>query len=351
MKLYYPKSHYDKNARGSVFPLLKPFIKGVGFTDEQRVAMYGVSKVDFDFVEDLEEAELAILTMSWNYYTYSDQMEKAMDFIELCASRNMNVLSWNAGDHGVKVPKLNNLIVLRESGYRSKFSSNEYTLPSFINDPLQKYYNTATPCLIPYSLKPRVGFCGQAHYSKKAAALQLGQVFLRNLKYQLGQSWEEPEAFVSTIYLRAAVLKNLQESPGVETNFILRQKYRAGVSDDKSKHQTTLEFYDNLKESPYILCIRGAGNFSVRFYEALAMGRIPVLVNTDCSLPLQGDIDWKKHLVWVEYKDRYKVGDILKNFHVNLSEYDFLELQIRNRKLWEEKLGYGGFFRNFVSNM
>ena len=36
--------------------------------------------------------------------------------------------------------------------------------------------------------------------------------------------------------------------------------------------------------SPYILCVRGAGNYSARFYEALALGRIPVLVNTSFNI-------------------------------------------------------------------
>ena len=58
MKLFYPKSHYDGAYRGLVFPLLKPFIKGANFTDAQRIAMYGVSEKDVDFVDDLEKPML-----------------------------------------------------------------------------------------------------------------------------------------------------------------------------------------------------------------------------------------------------------------------------------------------------
>lgn len=230
MKLYYPKDHYDRKARGGVFPLLKPFIKSKGFTEAQRQSQYGVSSVDFQFVDNPEEAELGILTMNWNYYTRAKQLKKAIAFVNDCEKMGIKVMSWNAGDQGVKVPKLPNLIILRESGYRSKFSENEFTLPSFVSDPLKKFYKTDTPL---------VGFCGQADYSRKTALRQLGLIAINNFKFYVGQSPFEPQALMSTIYLRAAVLRKLQLAANVNTNFILRKKYRAGVTENKDQHQTT----------------------------------------------------------------------------------------------------------------
>ena len=64
-----------------------------------------------------------------------------------------------------------------------------------------------------------------------------------------------------------------------------------------------MEFYENMVSSDYIVCVRGGGNFSVRLYETLAMGRIPIFINTDCLLPLNKSIDWKKHVVWIERED------------------------------------------------
>ena len=349
LKLYYPKSHYNKAHRGAVFPLLKAFIKGKGFTDAQRKDMYGVTATDFQFVDSLEEAELGILTMNWNYYTRTKQMDQAIAFVKDCDEMGIKVMSWNAGDHGVKVPKLPNLLILRESGYCSKFSKNEFTLPSFINDPLRKFYKTDAPFVIPYEPIPMVGFCGQADYSIKSALQQLANIAANNLKFYLGISPEEPEALMSTVYLRASVLRKLQQAANVNTNFILRKKYRAGITKNKDQHKSTMEFYDNLKDSPYVVCIRGAGNFSVRFYEALAMGRIPILIDTDSSLPLDQDINWKDHVVWVPYKDRNRVDALLVDFHNRHEKGGFEDLQLRNRRLWEEYLGYGGYFKKMIS--
>jgi hypothetical protein len=347
VKLYYPKSHYNKAHRGLLFPLLKPFIKGEGYTDAQRIATYSVSEKDFEFTNHLEEADLAILTMAWNYYVKTKQENLAIAFVKECAASNKKVIAFNAGDFGVRIPYFENLMILRPSGYKSKFKANEYALPSFIADPLKKYYQTDEVFVRPYLSKPVIGFCGQANISSLNVMKEIGSTVLRNLKCYLGISKNEPQQMLSTSYLRASILNTLQKSNVLNTNFIFRKKYRAGVTQDKDSHQTTLEFYDNLRDSDYVVCVRGAGNFSVRFYESLAMGRIPVFINTDSPLPLDNLIDWKKHVVWVDYKERAQVAQKVKGFHEALSKEDFIDLQLANRNLWQKKLTMEGFFKNF----
>ena len=334
-----------------MFPLLKPFIKGEKFTDAQRIEMYGVSERDFEFTEDLEEADLVILTMAWNYYVKTGQTALAVDFIKECDALGKKVVIFNADDFGVRVPYFDNLLVLRASGYKSKFSKNEYALPSFIADPLKKYFDTSTVNTRPYQARPVVGFCGQANASVFNAAKEVLNTALRNLKFYFGLSVQEPQQLLSTSYLRASIIKKLEKSTELTSNFILRKKYRAGVKVNKDAHQTTLEFYDNLRDSDYVVCVRGAGNFSIRFYEALAMGRIPVFINTDCALPFDEELDWKKHLVWVEYNERHKVAKKVADFHQALSEKEFIDLQLANRKLWEERLTLRGFFMNCPSSI
>lgn len=351
MKLYYPKSHYSKTHRGLLFPLLKPFIKGEVYSDTQRIEDYGVSENDFKFIGTLEEADIVVLTMAWNYYKSTNQEFLAINFVKQCAALNKKVVAFNAGDFGVRIPYYENLIVLRTSSYKSKFTNNEYALPAFIADPLKKYFDTDKVFERPYQNKAVIGFCGQANLSQLNAVKEIFKTFLRNIKCNLGLSKDEPQQVLSTSFLRASVLKTLQKSKDVKTNFIFRKKYRDGVSNDKDSHKTTLEFYNNLKDSDYVVCVRGAGNFSVRFYETLAMGRIPVFINTDCALPFDKEINWKNHVVWVEYKDRNQVVQKVKEFHEALSKDDFIDLQLANRSLWKEKLTMNGFFKYFLNSI
>ena len=87
-----------------------------------------------------------------------------------------------------------------------------------------------------------------------------------------------------------------------------------------------------------MLCLRGAGNCSDRFYETLAMGSVPLFVNTDSQLPFDDAIDWRRHVVWVEQEELPQIGEKLAEFHSSLSEEQFLQLQQDNRKLWEDYL-------------
>lgn len=97
-------------------------------------------------------------------------------------------------------------------------------------------------------------------------------------------------------------------------------------------------FWSNIFNSDYTLCIRGGGNFSYRFYEVLAAGRIPLFVNTRCVLPFDNEIDWRRHCVWVEEQEMDRIGEIVREFHSRISREEFHALQMANRRLWETRL-------------
>lgn len=344
MKLYFPTHLYNPAFRGKVFPLLKPFLKGANYTDAQRQALYGVSDTDFILVKTMEEAQVVILPMVWNYYFQTKQWDVAYGLIAEAKQANKVVWSINAGDFGVKLPYFENLIVFRQGGYVSNNQKGHQGYPSFIDDYLGKHQLDAVYLNATYRKQPIVGFCGQANLSKWNALTEMFKQQTRNFKSYLGFSYLEPQKTVSTTYLRASLLKTLETSPDIDSRFIKRKQYRAGVTKNKEAHDTTTEFYNNILESQYVLCVRGAGNFSVRFYETLMMGRIPLYIHTDGYLPLSDEIDWKAHVVWVDYKNRHNISEVLCDFHQQLDQEGLRALFIKNRKLWEEKLTLSGFF-------
>jgi hypothetical protein len=84
----------------------------------------------------------------------------------------------------------------------------------------------------------------------------------------------------------------------------------------------------------------------VRFYETLAMGRIPVFVNTDCLLPLEDEIDWKKNCVWVEFEGRKQIAKKIIAFHKSHTKESLFQLMQENREIWERTMRIGLFFKN-----
>jgi hypothetical protein len=150
---------------------------------------------------------------------------------------------------------------------------------------------------------------------------------------------------------RASALAALSRSRGVRTNFVFRHQWCNGAfttgADMPLYRKSRAEYVANIFGSDYVLCARGAGNYSIRLYETLSCGRIPVFVNTDCVLPYEEWIDWKRFGVRVEEGELEHVAERVLEFHERLSPVEFEELQKACRRLWLEWLSPEGFFRNF----
>lgn len=353
MKLFYPREFYDKKFRRDLFPLLKPFYKDATFTDKQRIESYGVSEHDYAFVDKIEDADFVILTMSWLYYKVTNKTEQAIKFIEEANQLKRQVIISIPSDFGIKFPKHLDVVVIREQGYRSQLNEKHQCIPVLIPDPLKKYYQTTQVFKRPYLVKPIVGFCGQADNRVFEALNERFKILVRNMLYYFKIRFKTPHQLIATKQLRSKLVSILQDSPKIDANFIIRKAHRAGVEFLKTKdtHKTTLEFFDNIKNSDYVLCVRGVGNFSVRLYETLAMGRIPVFVNTDCMLPHDTFFNWKNHVVWIEYKDRHRIADIVAEFHANLNEESLNNYFAENRKLWENKLKLDSYFKTLFNHL
>lgn len=57
----------------------------------------------------------------------------------------------------------------------------------------------------------------------------------------------------------------------------------------------TREMYkENILNSHFTICDRGAGNFTMRFWHVLSLGRVPILVEDDMVWPFAREIDWNK---------------------------------------------------------
>ena len=77
------------------------------------------------------------------------------------------------------------------------------------------------------------------------------------------------------------------------------------------------------------------------------MGRIPILINTDCVFPLEDKINIQELGLIVEKKDKDKIVEVIKDYFNNNSKR-FLEIQKNNRKLWENYFSPIGFIKNGI---
>ncbi len=321
-----------------------------------KVLQRDPSKFNCSFVEHCEDANFAILPVNWSDYYLTGRKKLIRKFYDTCREKGIAVLSYNPGDHGVKIPSFANhkrSFVLRQSGLRSKLPQNHYGCPVFWFDPLP-FMGLKDTIIREKSLEPIVGFCGQAIDSTLRKIAKPFFLFSHNVRSIVGLIPEDKEDwFIPPTKLRRKALRILNSQQHIRTNFILREKYKAGVrvKGTEEERKVRIEFYQNMLDSDYVLCVRGSGNFSARFYETLAMGRIPLVVETDQLWPLEDIIKWNEYGLFVPFRELHNLPEQLLAFHDSLTNEDFKSLQMRCRKLWEEKLTLENFIEIFLKKM
>jgi hypothetical protein len=120
---------------------------------------------------------------------------------------------------------------------------------------------------------------------------------------------------------------------GLKTNFILRDEYIFNLQDNHKK-----EFEDNMNGNLFTLCYRGRGNFSVRFYETLMRGRIPIQINSSSIFPYEDEIDYSDMGIFIEEEDLDKVDleKLVKDYYNSKTADELLQIQKNNRRIYEE---------------
>jgi hypothetical protein len=346
IKLFYPTELFNENHRDSWFELLKSKQR---FERDGRPLDQRIQK-KIEWVDTEAEADLFILPHDWSYYYKKGNHQEGIKFCENANVMGKKVLSFSGGDQGITVPVPDNTIVYRQSGYRSKRKVNERTSPFFLSDPITVFLQKEEKDVLKTSHVdlPIVGFCGMAPHGIYTGIKERLQIVYRNSKKLFGSSHTDKQSVMSTSNLRFKVLETFKSAVGFRTNYIIRQKYRGGAHTPEIRKKTTEEYYQNQINSDLVICVRGVGNFSLRFYETLAMGRIPVFIDTDSPLPDIRPKNWNDYIIWVDSKEVNRAPEIAKEW---LSKRDLRAQQRKNRQLWVEHFRGDNYWLRELENV
>ncbi len=355
LKLYTDLSLLSK---GQPVELLMPFIgdfEAAG-ADSIRNGRYDdFLTIGKTFLEltNIEECDACLLPIFYDVISNQTKFEEDIKgFIEEVEKTGKKILIFVGHDVlKINIP-VKNAIIFNSAISKSKQTNNVYPWPHFFEDFLERYSDGKLE-LRSKSTKPVIGFCGYAPplnikmgKEKIIAAAKLAANYMGLLQ-------KYPDRISHSYRTRAII--GLQKTKNIIPNFRLKSNFAFGPNGmntgntAESNEDFRMKFVENIIESDYTLCVRGLGNNSVRFFETLCCGRIPIFVNTDSTLPFDHLIDWKKLCVWVEEKDIDKIADSVVEFHNNISENDFIDLQKKLREIWEEYLTPTGFFRRLSS--
>ncbi len=272
----------------------------------------------FEIVQDPAAAQFFLLP--YNYYQVEREVAYLKAFEVLAHEHGKNIVVFDYSDYDRPVV-FQHAIVFRNSQYRSALRSGEYLVPPLVEDLSLRSGIT----LRHKGEKAVVGFCGWASISGFIPTLKfvLKSMFLVGPRKQ-------------GIYWRKHAIEVLKRSHLVVSNFILRNSFSAHTGTIALDPVIAREEYiQNIQESDFVLAPKGDGNYSMRFYEALSLGRIPVLLNTDTPLPFEDVVPYEEFSINVSYTQIEKLPEIIKDFYENISDDQFTAIQKKAREYFE----------------
>ncbi|MFP5042058.1 exostosin family protein [Parasediminibacterium sp. JCM 36343] len=301
-------------------------------------------------VDNIEDADVAILPVNYPIKNGQENAKAALSaYLGKVKASGKKIFVFTGHDiHNLTVP-IENAIIFDGAMNKSSQPANRYSWPHFFEDFIEKYKD-GNITLRNKTEKPVIGFSGyspplEVKFGKEKliSAVKLIANYLGLMKHF--------PALSSHSY-RSRALIGLKKSKKITSNFRIKPNFGFGPiglnsgATNETNQEFRVNFINNIVNSDYTLCVRGIGNNSVRFFETLCCGRIPIFLNTDCVLPFDHIIDWKKYCVWVEEKDIDNIANIVADFHNNISNDDFLAMQKNARAIWLEYLSPVGFFKN-----
>lgn len=199
--------------------------------------------------------------------------------------------------------------------------------------------------IAPYPVKPRTFFqrdwkaTPTVSFMGQVPPITTGSLTSGNIKFILNPIKSSPY-----LMRKMTIFKANRLSKQIETEVVIRNTFSA-IYKNPNLSEHSMAFQEQLNRSDYILCPRGFGNTSMRFYEALSAGRTPILIESNGRLP------------FASAKPNSKVKILNVNLFSNWEKIildDWNELgegnkypqrQLANKELFEREYSFEPFMR------
>lgn len=244
------------------------------YIDGDNDISYITNHINYELSSIFECDYILSAKFPWGIDYKDGEVQETLQSYIKAQNINKKVLVFLISDSSYSYEIPENVYLFRTSLYKTKQQRNEFLLPFIWDSMLEKD-------ILPLKRAkcPIVGFCGL------------------NNKF------------------RHETMVRLLQCEEMAYNFIIREHFWGGKPNDPDLIN---DYINNIANSHFTLCNRGEGNFSIRFYQVLSAGRIPVFIDTDMKLPFENEINWKDISVSAKDNDElvmnildfYKTKDI-----------------------------------------
>lgn len=133
---------------------------------------------------------------------------------------------------------------------------------------------------------------------------------------------------------RARLLESFSRTPHLSVLIEPTEAFHGHQSPEKQAARRR-HFLDICSSSLCILCPCGDGTNSQRFFEALSLGRLPVLLS-DCPLPFEDRIPYHRFVCRILPHQAGQAGELLLNWLAALGDEDVIQRCREARQTWED---------------
>lgn len=110
-------------------------------------------------------------------------------------------------------------------------------------------------------------------------------------------------------------------------------------------------YLDALGASLTVLCPRGDGMNSIRFFETLSMGRIPVLIADGCLLPFASQIPYERFVIRIPEQEVDHAPRIVRNWLAGKTPDELMRRCREARAAWERMLSPERFMQPLLREL
>jgi len=312
----------------------------ISFFAKERIKISNIKY--FELVEDIKECDI-IIPLHLTMVLYKKYNEKYKEYINLSKEYNKPILLNLSGDYPLEI-SFKNSIIIKNSLYLYELKNNEVAVPPTIEDIGKNHIKIKHK-----GDKANVSFVGFAEYPNNLTKLKtMCNILVLIIKSLVNKRITSK---IRGLHYRIKIINLLKKSKSIDKNFVIRNHFSGSKKTVLEFNKQRIEYINNLASSDYVLCIKGDGNYSLRFYETLSMGKIPILVNTEKVLPLMDKIDYAKFCLIIDYKDIKNINEIITSFHNNITNEDFIEMQRLSREFFEKYLQVHKYYQIFFNEV
>lgn len=176
--------------------------------------------------------------------------------------------------------------------------------------------------------------------------LDLNAVAIPYYEEQMTEAQGVEDAIYHTVFVgfpgswsgRPHLVKALSEARGITCMWRCPDHFH--YHENPEKRAEDLKAYrDSFSTTITVCCPRGAGLNSIRFFETLAAGRIPILISDDCVLPLEDQINYAAFSIRLPEFRIPEIGTFLADWFVQTPPEEVARMCATARLAWEEHLG------------